>query len=131
MCFHRRFPATAGSLGFMPKMKAAMMPSLGIPSGSHSTHLHKPGPLRGWSGSKPAQSFTLNLNYWQQSAKSDLARSQRIHVPKIVYTLAPKYQYRDYFKAEEYTIWVHGSFGDSGLSESQRSGLKFRLADEA
>ena len=27
---------------------------------------------------------------------------------QIVYTLAPKYLYRDYFKAKVYTIWVHG-----------------------
>ena len=25
-----------------------------------------------------------------------------------VYTLAPKYLYRDYLKAKVYTIWVHG-----------------------
>ena len=30
---------------------------------------------------------------------------------QIVYTLAPKYLYRDYFKDKEYTIWVHGPFG--------------------
>ena len=30
---------------------------------------------------------------------------------QIVYTLAPKYQCRDYFKAYVYTVWVHGSFG--------------------
>ena len=27
---------------------------------------------------------------------------------QIAYTLAPKYLYRDYFKAKVYTIWVHG-----------------------
>ena len=30
---------------------------------------------------------------------------------QIVYTLAPKYLYRDYFKAKVSTIWVHGPFG--------------------
>ena len=30
---------------------------------------------------------------------------------QIVYTLAPKYLYRDYFKAKVYTIWVHGPSG--------------------
>ena len=30
---------------------------------------------------------------------------------QIVYTLAPKYLYRDYFKAKVYTIWVHGPLG--------------------
>ena len=29
----------------------------------------------------------------------------------IVYTLAPKYLHRDYFKAKVYTIWVHGPLG--------------------
>ena len=38
------------------------------------------------------------------------------HYPKspctqIVYTLAPKYLYKDYFKAKVYTIWVHGPVG--------------------
>ena len=28
-----------------------------------------------------------------------------------VYTLAPKYLDRDYFKAKVYTIWVHGPLG--------------------
>ena len=27
---------------------------------------------------------------------------------RIVYTLAPRYPYTDYFKAKVYTIWVHG-----------------------
>ena len=38
---------------------------------------------------------------------------------EIVYTLAPKYLYRDYFKAKVYTIWVHGPLGfgsDPGLN---------------
>ena len=30
---------------------------------------------------------------------------------KAIYTLAPKYLYRDYFKAKVYTIWVHGPLG--------------------
>ena len=30
---------------------------------------------------------------------------------QIVYTLAPKYPYRVYFKAKVYTIWVHGPLG--------------------
>ena len=30
---------------------------------------------------------------------------------QIVYTLAPKYLYGDYFKANVYTIWVHGPLG--------------------
>ena len=29
----------------------------------------------------------------------------------LVYTLAPKYLYRDYFKAKVYTIWAHGMLG--------------------
>ena len=28
-----------------------------------------------------------------------------------MYALAPKYVYRDYFKAKVYTIWVHGPSG--------------------
>ena len=32
---------------------------------------------------------------------------------QIVYTLAPKYLYKDYFKAKVYTIWVHGPLGVS------------------
>ena len=27
---------------------------------------------------------------------------------QIVYTLAPKYLYRDYFQANVFTLWVHG-----------------------
>ena len=30
----------------------------------------------------------------------------------LVYTLAPKYLYKNYFKAKIYTIWVHGPVGD-------------------
>ena len=30
---------------------------------------------------------------------------------QIVYTLDPMYLYRDYFKANVYTIWVHGPLG--------------------
>ena len=30
---------------------------------------------------------------------------------QIVYTVAPKYLYGDYFKANVYTIWVHGPLG--------------------
>ena len=30
---------------------------------------------------------------------------------QIVYTLAPKYLYRDYFKANVYTNWAHGPLG--------------------
>ena len=30
---------------------------------------------------------------------------------QIVYTLAPKYLYRDYLKANVYTVWVHGPLG--------------------
>ena len=30
---------------------------------------------------------------------------------QIVYTLAPKYLYRDYIKANVSTIWVHGPLG--------------------
>ena len=44
----------------------------------------------------------------------------RLHTPRgpcthIVYTLAPKYPYRDYFKARVYTVWVPSSslFGPS------------------
>ena len=29
----------------------------------------------------------------------------------IVYTVAPKYLYRDYFKAKVCTVWVHGPSG--------------------
>ena len=29
----------------------------------------------------------------------------------VVYTLARKYLYRDYFEAKVYTIWVHGPLG--------------------
>ena len=28
--------------------------------------------------------------------------------PQMVYTLAPKYPYKGYFKAKVYTTWVHG-----------------------
>ena len=38
----------------------------------------------------------------------DLGLGLRVHVPKKVYTLAPKYLYRNYIKAKVYTIWVHG-----------------------
>ena len=37
-------------------------------------------------------------------------RQHRRH-SEIVYTLALKYLYRDYIKANVYTIWVHGPFG--------------------
>ena len=30
---------------------------------------------------------------------------------QVVYTLAPKYLYTDYFKAKVYTSWVHGPLG--------------------
>ena len=30
---------------------------------------------------------------------------------QVVYTLAPKYLYRDYFKAKAQTIWVRGPLG--------------------
>ena len=36
--------------------------------------------------------------------------SIRVHVPKIVDTLAPKYLYRNYLKAKVDTVWVHGPF---------------------
>ena len=32
---------------------------------------------------------------------------------QTVYTLAPKYLHRGYFKVKVYTIWVHGPFGKS------------------
>ena len=32
----------------------------------------------------------------------------------MVYTLALKYLYRDYFKANVYTVWVHGPSGQIG-----------------
>ena len=30
---------------------------------------------------------------------------------QTVYTLGPKYLYRDYFKAKVHSIWVHGPVG--------------------
>ena len=33
----------------------------------------------------------------------------------IVYTLAPKYPNRDYFKAKVYAVWVHGPLGDMNI----------------
>ena len=48
----------------------------------------------------------------------------RVHVLKIAYTLAPKYLYRDYFKAKVYTIWVHGLLG---TGSSAVLGLGFRV----
>ena len=35
---------------------------------------------------------------------------------QTVYTLAPKYLYRDYFKATVYTIWAHGLLRDATTS---------------
>ena len=35
----------------------------------------------------------------------------RVICTQIVYTLAPKYLYRDYFKAKIYTTWVYGPLG--------------------
>ena len=36
----------------------------------------------------------------------------RVHViTQTVYTLAPMYLNRDYFKANVFTIWVHGPLG--------------------
>ena len=32
---------------------------------------------------------------------------------QIVYTLSPKYLYRDYTKAKVYNIWVHGPLGEA------------------
>ena len=42
----------------------------------------------------------------------------RLIIPKgpctqIVYTSAPMYLNRDYFKAKVYTIWVHGPFANA------------------
>ena len=37
---------------------------------------------------------------------------------QIVYTLALKYLYRDYIKADVYTIWVHGPLGIAEQSSS-------------
>ena len=37
----------------------------------------------------------------------------RVHGTQIVHTVAPKYLYRDYFKAKAYTSWVHGPLGYS------------------
>ena len=48
---------------------------------------------------------------------------------QIVYTLGPMYLHREYFKANVYTIWVHGPLGKAVvretdlLSESSRRGL--------
>ena len=41
-----------------------------------------------------------------------LRKSQRVHVPKVVYTLGPMYLCREYFRAKAYTIWVHGPLGN-------------------
>ena len=39
-------------------------------------------------------------------------KALRVHVPKSYkYTLAPMYLYREYFKAQVYTVWAHGSLG--------------------
>ena len=40
---------------------------------------------------------------------------------QIVYTLAPKYLYRDYIKAKVYTICVHGPLG---LDPQAETGLR-------
>ena len=43
----------------------------------------------------------------------DACSNPRLSSPTLtpkVYTLAPEYLFRDYFKAEVYTIWVHGPY---------------------
>ena len=52
---------------------------------------------------------------------------------QIVYTLAPMYLYKEYFKANVYTIWVHGPSGleflmHSGIvALSTHEGFEFRV----
>ena len=51
-----------------------------------------------------------------------------LQIPKgpctqIVYTLAPKYLYRDYFKAKVYAIWVHGLVLQMCRSTKQTAGI--------
>ena len=43
----------------------------------------------------------------------DATRTPKGPCTQIVYTLAPKYLNRGYFKAKVYTIWVHGPLGHS------------------
>ena len=48
---------------------------------------------------------------------------------KIVYTLAPKYLYRECFKAQAFALWVHGPFRVQGFM-AVSVGLKVGLSDE-
>ena len=63
----------------------------------------------------------MRRRHWQYgSSKDKVQRRARLDAfflgpvfPKgpcaqLVYTLAPKYPHRDYFKAKVYTIWAHG-----------------------
>ena len=49
---------------------------------------------------------------------------------QVAYTVAPKYLYRDYFKAKVCTIWAHGPLGKAlelGLKRGAEAlGLGFR-----
>ena len=47
---------------------------------------------------------------------------------QIVYTLAPKYLYRDYLSANVYTIWVHGPLGT--LSRDSGFGLRCQVSSK-
>ena len=51
--------------------------------------------------------------FWADSTKLFKALGSYPKGPctQIVYTLAPKYLYSDYFKDKVYTIWVHGPLG--------------------
>ena len=48
-------------------------------------------------------------HYYSYSYYVTLSLNPQIHVPKTVYTLAPKFLYRDYMKVQIDTIWVHGA----------------------
>ena len=62
---------------------------------------------------KPIQSF---FKPPEASLRVPVFYTWSLGIPKgpwtqIVYTLAPKYLYRDYIKAKVYTIWAHGPLG--------------------
>ena len=58
-----------------------------------------------------------NLQKPQKGKDSETAKFTIPESPstQIMYTLAPKYLYRDHFKAKVYTIWVPGPLGESAV----------------
>ena len=55
------------------------------------------------------EEIDVRLQYRQ--AESSLKVATKGPCTQIVYALAPKYLYRDYFKAKVYTVWAHGPLG--------------------